>query len=127
MSSKAAVFVPDMALDRRSGVPMQEQIYQAVVRAVQSGGAFRNARLPASRVLAKLLGVSRNTVLKAYADLQADGFIEGRHGSGMRVIQNTAPHAPTWFGLRQAIQASGFPARVVGLEDCDGNAMYIRF
>jgi GntR family transcriptional regulator / MocR family aminotransferase len=50
-------------------------------------------RLPASRALAAELGVSRNVVNGAYAQLFAEGWIEGRQGSGTYVADG-APSAP---------------------------------
>src|SRR5687768_3036949 len=119
MSGRAALFVPPVELDGTSSVPMHRQIYEAVARSIKGGAVSHNARVPSTRVLAKLLGVSRNTVLKAYDDLAADGFIYGVHGSGMRVRYDAASPAPTFFGLRQVIKDSGFPSNVVALEDSD--------
>jgi DNA-binding GntR family transcriptional regulator len=127
MSRGAALFVPSVVLDRTSGVPMHRQIYRDVAQAIRDGAASHNTRLPSSRVMANLLRVSRNTVLRAYDDLAADGLIEARYGPGMRVCQNTATREPTLFGLRQVIQESGFPARMLSFEDRDGNALYLRF
>ena len=127
MSSRAALFVPPVNLDGNSSVPMHRQIYDAVARAIKNGAVAHNTRVPSTRVMAKLLGVSRNTVLKAYDDLAANGFIYGVRGSGMRVRSDAASPAPSFFTLCQVIKESGFPSRVVGFEDCDGNPMYVRF
>jgi DNA-binding GntR family transcriptional regulator len=77
--------------------------------------------------MARLLGVSRNTVLAAFDSLAADDLLRGERGAGMRV-QNGAPVAEmTWFGLRRVIREAGYPARVVALTDPDGNPLYIHF
>ena len=127
MSGRADLFVPPVDLDVNSSVPMHRQIYDAVIPSIKGGAIAHNTRVPSTRVMAKLLGVSRNTVLKAYDDLAADGFIYGVHGSGMRVRPDAASPAPSFFGLRQVIKDSGFPSRVVAFEDRDGNPMYLRF
>ncbi|TDB93642.1 PLP-dependent aminotransferase family protein [Actinomadura sp. 7K534] len=52
-------------------------------------------RLPASRALAGVLGVSRTVVTEAYEQLYAEGWLEGRHGSGTYVTEGVAaPSAP---------------------------------
>jgi DNA-binding GntR family transcriptional regulator len=76
--------------------------------------------------LAKLLGVSRNTVLAAYDELAADGLILGVRGAGMRVNQGVLPPAPL-AGLRRVIRAAGYPASVLAFEDQDGNRLYLNF
>jgi DNA-binding GntR family transcriptional regulator len=127
MNRRTTLFVPSVVLDRTSAVPMHRQIYREVGQAIRDGAVPHDAHLPSTRVMAKLLGVSRNTVLRAYDELAANGLIEGKHGSGMRVCQEAAARGPTLFGLRQVIRESGFPARIVSCEDRDGNALYLRY
>ncbi len=52
-------------------------------------GSWAGKALPASRGLAKSLGVSRDTIEAAYAQLHAEGFIDRRVGSGSFVAQIT--------------------------------------
>src|SRR4029078_4578595 len=58
-----------------------------------SGRCAPATRLPATRTLARDLDLSRNTVLAAYEQLAAEGFIEGRVGSGCYVSSFAAPAA----------------------------------
>ena len=58
------------------------QLIRALKGAILDGRVAAGARLPASRSLARELDVSRNTVLAAYEQLQAEGFLLGRVGSG---------------------------------------------
>lgn len=127
MSRRGKVFVPPIALDKASDVPLSRQIYGQIARSIRGGHIPSGARLPASRVMARLLGVSRNTVLAAFDDLAADDLLRGERGAGMRV-ENGAPAAEvTWFGLKQVIRAAGYPARIVELADPDGNPIYLRY
>jgi len=72
-------------LDRRQG--LSRQLYQALRLRVLDGRLASGTRLPASRDLAAALGVSRNSVVRAYDQLFAEGFIEGRVGDGTYVAQ----------------------------------------
>jgi len=74
-----------ISVDPRSGVPMHRQIYHRLRAAVLEGALAAGARLPSTRVLAAELGLSRTTVLAAYDQLAAEGYIESRVGSGARV------------------------------------------
>ena len=67
-----------------SGV-LSQQIYHALRRAILAGQLAPGTRLPATRVLAHELGVSRNTVLLAYDQLLAEGYTVGQTGSGTYV------------------------------------------
>ena len=75
--------------------------------------------------MAKILGVSRNTVLAAYDDLAADGLVRGETGSGMWVPVGENISSPL-SGLHHLIREAGYPARVLALADPDGNPLYIR-
>ncbi|MCK1790048.1 PLP-dependent aminotransferase family protein [Pseudomonas violetae] len=76
-------------LDRRQG--LSRQLYQALRLRVLDGRLASGTRLPATRDLAAALGISRNSVVQAYDQLYAEGFIEGRVGDGTYVAQ--LPHA----------------------------------
>ena len=72
-------------LDRRQG--LSRQLYQALRQRVLDGRLASGTRLPASRDLAAALAISRNSVVRAYDQLYAEGFIEGRVGDGTYVAQ----------------------------------------
>jgi len=74
-----------MYLELDGNGPLQAQLIRALKAAVLGGRTAHGERLPATRQLARELGVSRNTVLLAYEQLRAEGFIEGRIGSGSYV------------------------------------------
>jgi len=68
-------------LDRNAAAPLRAQLEEAICSAITEGGAPAGTRLPASRVLAEALGVSRGVVSEAYAQIAAEGWIEIRRGS----------------------------------------------
>ncbi|UVL19273.1 PLP-dependent aminotransferase family protein [Pseudomonas sp. B21-044] len=72
-----------IVLDRRRG--LSQQLYQALRARVLDGRLEGGARLPATRDLAAVLALSRNSVVRAYDQLYAEGFIESRVGDGTYV------------------------------------------
>jgi len=70
------------SIDPRSPVPLYEQIAACVRVAVASGELAAGDALPSVRGLARELRVNPATVVQAYRDLAADGFVELRHGQG---------------------------------------------
>lgn len=72
-------------LDRRHG--LSRQLYQALRQRILDGRLGSATRLPASRDLALSLSISRNSVMRAYDQLYAEGFTEGRIGDGTYVAQ----------------------------------------
>ncbi|WP_166362276.1 PLP-dependent aminotransferase family protein [Pseudomonas akapageensis] len=72
-------------LDRRQG--LSRQLYQALRSRMLDGRIGGGTRLPASRDLAAMLTISRNSVVRAYDQLYAEGFIEARVGDGTYVAQ----------------------------------------
>ena len=71
--------------DENSAAPLYRQIYEAIRRAILCGEFNRGMRLPATRLLAKQLGVARMTVVNAYEQLLAEGYLEGKTGAGTYV------------------------------------------
>ena len=83
-----------VVVDRAGGAPLAVQI-SAQLQAAVTGGVLRAGdRLPSSRDLAATLCVSRTVVTNAYARLFAEGWLEGRHGSGTYVANVTPPAPP---------------------------------
>ncbi|SFP75632.1 PLP-dependent aminotransferase family protein [Pseudomonas sp. NFPP28] len=72
-------------LDRRQG--LTRQLYDALRQRVLDGRLVSGTRLPATRDLATALSISRNSVVRAYDQLYAEGFIESRVGDGTYVAQ----------------------------------------
>ena len=79
----------DLHLDRRGG-GVRDSVMEAVRDAIRSGRLVPGTRLPSSRSLAADLGVARNTVGRAYAELIAEGWLTSQHGSATLVAQRAA-------------------------------------
>src|SRR5262245_29819017 len=94
-------------LDPAAPEPMFRQLYEALRRAILAGRPGRGERLPATRTLAQELGMSRTTVVSAYEQLLAEGYLTGRVGAGTFVSASlpeekleTAPLPATLPGAR---------------------------
>ncbi len=96
--------LPEISLDVASKLPVNRQLVGALRGAIHRGLLKVGSRLPPSREAAMQLGVGRNTVVDAYADLLAEGLIEtqGRLGSFVasklasstvkKVLKSELPH-----------------------------------
>ena len=114
-------YPPFIMLDEKSAAPLYRQIYQAIRHGILTGKLHPTTPLPPTRLLAKQLNVSRMTVINAYDQLLAEGYLEARTGAGTFV----AAHLPEEF-----LQTSGFDrpreketpsARTVKLSDYGRN------
>src|SRR5215472_15685120 len=72
-------------LDGDDATPLFRQLYESIRRPILAGQLGAGVRLPATRMLASELGVSRNTVVGAFEQLLAEGYVVGRLGSGTYV------------------------------------------
>src|SRR5579859_6200801 len=79
-----------LIIDRDGALPMAVQIAGQLRDAVAGGTLAAGQRLPSSRQLARVLGVSRTVVMSAFTQLFAEGWLEGRHGSGTYVADGVA-------------------------------------
>ncbi|HET8935643.1 MAG TPA: PLP-dependent aminotransferase family protein [Polyangiales bacterium] len=82
-------------LDPRRKEPLYRQIFDEVVSRIETRAFPPGFRLPPSRVLARELATHRNTVTRAYGDLEAAGFVSSAVGRGTFVEENAAPAAAT--------------------------------
>jgi len=77
--------IPEFGIDRTSDIPLAVQLAEQIRQAVLTGRLKPESRLPSTRAFAEELGVSRATALAAYDQLIAEGYLEGKHGSGTRI------------------------------------------
>lgn len=106
-------------LSAASGVPFYRQVEDQIAEMIRAGRLPPGAQLPSVRDLSASLLVSLITVRRAYADLEAAGFLVLRQGQGTFVAGGGAPADPgrardeAREGLRQAVVRT----RAVGLSD----------
>jgi GntR family transcriptional regulator/MocR family aminotransferase len=74
-----------IALDAGSETPLYRQLYNYLRKSILTGQLAPGTRLQSSREIAKELDVSRNTVVNAFEQLLAEGYLEGQVGSGTYV------------------------------------------
>jgi GntR family transcriptional regulator len=72
-------------LNPSAGQPLYLQLILQIRHAIETGVIQAGETLPGVRVLAQELVVSPNTIVKAYAELEREGLIDNRHGSGAYV------------------------------------------
>jgi GntR family transcriptional regulator/MocR family aminotransferase len=107
-----ANFAPDLGLpivlERAAPTSLYQQLCEQLRRAILDGRLSRGTRLPSTRTFAQALGVSRTVTSSAYDVLIAEGYLEGRHGSGTYVGKDLPPlprlsppvptSSPRWLG-----------------------------
>ncbi|GAA2613325.1 MULTISPECIES: MocR-like pyridoxine biosynthesis transcription factor PdxR [Streptomyces] len=91
MTESWATFGADLHLDLTAGRGLRAGLTEALREAARSGRLAAGTRLPSSRTLAADLGIARNTVAEAYAELVAEGWLTARQGSGTRVAERARP------------------------------------
>jgi GntR family transcriptional regulator/MocR family aminotransferase len=112
------------AIDRDRAAPLSLQIVRQLQEAIEAGRVAAGTRLPSTRSLARTLGVSRNTVLTAYEELAARGFVRSRRGAAMYV---SAPAGVYGFDLRRVMRDTQYPSPIIALQDQDGNPLYVSY
>lgn len=96
-----------LVIDRAAGASLSAQIVSQLRDAVTSGALRAGDRLSSTRELAEILGVSRTVVTSAYAQLFAEGWLEGRHGSGTYVADVVPAPPPEPAATEGRIGGSG--------------------
>jgi GntR family transcriptional regulator / MocR family aminotransferase len=90
----ASGIVPVLGIDRTSSVPLHRQIYDGFRSAILEGRLRPRQRVPSTRVLAADIRVSRFPILNAYAQLLAEGYLDGHVGAGT-VVSSSLPEQLT--------------------------------
>ncbi len=77
-----AAFLTALTLDPESGLPLHQQLFLGLRKAILEKRLSPKIKLPSTRALAKELNVSRNTVISAYDQLLAEGYLVSQVGAG---------------------------------------------
>ncbi|MEY4531872.1 MAG: hypothetical protein RLZZ156_2593 [Deinococcota bacterium] len=83
--------LPQIHLDSTINTSLHRQLYNTLRNAILDGVLPHGTKLPATRALANAHGISRNTVLAAFEDLIAEGFLESKIGAGTFVAHTSSP------------------------------------
>ncbi|MEU8659958.1 GntR family transcriptional regulator [Actinoplanes philippinensis] len=83
----------EFRIDRHSGMPPYLQIVAQVKQAMRMGLVGPGDQLPTAREVVEATTVNPNTVLKAYRELEHEGLVEGRRGTGTFVTASLATDA----------------------------------
>ena len=80
-------------LSTTSGTPLYVQLAERLKHAIATGAIKAGEQLPSVRRMAEDLLINPNTVVRAYRDLESEGIVELRHGSGVFVRESVAGRA----------------------------------
>jgi GntR family transcriptional regulator len=77
----------DLQINSKSHVPIHVQLEGQIKHLILAGRFEVGSRLPSIRALAGYLRVNRNTVARVISDLESEGYVESRRGSGVYVVR----------------------------------------
>jgi GntR family transcriptional regulator len=104
-------------LNPSSGLPIYLQLMEQIKHAVETGALKAGDQLPTIRKLAEDLVMNPNTVVRAYRELQHEGVIELRHGSGAFVSESVAGHARVTRKAQTVVQSALERLHALGLTE----------
>src|ERR671921_2345375 len=77
----------DLRINSKSHVPVHLQLEGQIKHLILMGNFEVGSRLPSIRAMAGFLRVNRNTVARVFSDLEREGYVESRRGSGVYVVE----------------------------------------
>ncbi len=93
----------DVNLDRAGPAPLHDQVAAQIRRAIAEGEAGPGERLPLAKDIAAVLGVNKNTVLRALHLLRDEGLLEFRRGRGI-TVSGTPPYGAVLTQVRTLLE-----------------------
>lgn len=112
-------------ISSRSGVPPYLQIVQQVKQDIRLGLLKEGDKLPAVREVVTMIAINPNTVVKAYRELENQGFIEKRAGIGTFVSKQPAGPSPdTQAALLDKLDGWIAEAEAAGLDEESTEALF---
>jgi GntR family transcriptional regulator len=96
----------DVNVNRSDPLPLHDQVAAQIRRAIADGEAGPGERLPLAKDLAAVLGVNKNTVLRALHLLREEGLLEFRRGRGITVV-GTPQRGAVLAQVRNLVEYAG--------------------
>jgi len=95
-----------LRLNPASGIPLYLQLIEQVKHAIETGAIEAGEQLPSVRKMAEDLLINPNTVARAYRELEHEGIIELKHGSGAFIRESMAARAKLMHKAETVMQAA---------------------
>jgi GntR family transcriptional regulator len=95
-----------LRLNSASGVPVYLQLIEQVKHAIETGAIRAGEQLPSVRKIAEDLLINPNTVARAYRDLEHEGIVELKHGSGAYIRESIVPRARLMQKAKAVVEAA---------------------
>ncbi len=111
-------------LDRSASTPIAEQLAEQLRFHLATGRFRTGERLPSTRAFGDQLGVSFHTVRKAYQQLEAEGLLEARVGSGYTVVERSPAPAEDRMERGAGVVQDAIQ-RLIGLGLDEGEVEYL--
>lgn len=93
-------------LSTTSGIPLYQQMVEQVKLAIQTGAVAVGDQLPSVRKMSEELLINPNTVARAYRDLEQEGVLELRHGSGAFVLESIIVRAELMIRAKKIVSSA---------------------
>jgi GntR family transcriptional regulator len=93
-------------LNQSSGIPLYLQLIEQVKHAVETGALREGDQLPTIRKVAEDLVMNPNTVVRAYRELEHEGVLELKHGSGAYIKESTGSRARVMRKAQSVVEST---------------------
>lgn len=104
-------------INHSAGVPLYIQLMEQVKHAVELGALREGDQLPPIRKVAEDLVINPNTVVRAYRELEHEGVLELKHGSGAFIREPSGKRAPLIAKARAIVQPAIDRLAALGLTE----------
>jgi GntR family transcriptional regulator len=104
-------------INQFSGIPLYIQLMEQVKHAVETGALRDGEQLPAIRKVAEDLVMNPNTVVRAYRELEHEGVLELKHGSGAFIREPSGKRAPLIAKAQAIVQSAIDRLAALGLTE----------
>lgn len=106
-------------LNPSSGTPLYLQLVEHLKHSIETGAITAGEQLPSVRKMAEDLLINPNTVVRAYRDLESEGIVELRHGSGVFVCASVSGRTALMKKAEPIIRSAVDRLEALDLEEDD--------